>query len=91
MSDLLCVISPHEKGFWQADVYKAGCDEEGVQPLWFATGKKGDDRYGVMNKASEAYPGIMFIAGVTGRCSDCSEEYFEMETHCECGSILSEP
>ena len=56
-SDLLCVISSHEKGFWQADVFD---DPDADVPEWFCTGKKGDDAGAVITMASKAYPGITF-------------------------------
>ena len=36
MDKRICIVSPHEKGFWQADVYLDGW-EDGVEPDWFAT------------------------------------------------------
>lgn len=87
---LLCVVSPHEKGFWQADVYIDGF-AEGVPPDWFTTGKKGDDQYEVMTMASRAYPGIKFTAGITGICVECGEEHFELEEECiNCGGIVGD-
>lgn len=83
------VVSPHEKGFWQVDVYEDKC-EEGVTPVWFATGKKGDDMYAVLNKAISVFHDIHFVAGITGVCPECSEEYFELEEVCICSAVIEQ-
>jgi len=88
LNDLLCVISPNEKGFWQADVYYNYCESEETQPDCFYTGKRDEDRYAVISRVSKEFPGIRFVAGVTGTCQECGEQYFEMESHCECGGLI---
>lgn len=78
---LLCVISPHEKGFWQADVYMEGF-KEGINPDWYCTGKKGDDQYEMITNIAKLYPGITFKAGITGICMECEEEHCALEEDC---------
>jgi len=89
-NELLCIISPHEKGFWQADLYFNGFTE-GVPPDWFCTGKKGDDQYEIITRVANDYPGVKFVAGITGICIDCGEEHFALEDAClECGGIIGD-
>ena len=89
LTDLLCVVSPHEKGFWQADVYFYGWDE-GIPPDWFCTGKRGGTKEEIINMVIERYPSARIVDGVLGICPDCGEEYFEVETHCYCGQVANE-
>ncbi len=87
LTDLLCVVSPNAKGFWQADVYIEGWDE-GIPPDWFCTGKRGGTKKDIINRVRDKYPDIKVVDGITGTCPDCGEEYFELETHCDCGQLL---
>ena len=80
MSELLCVLSPHEKGFWQADVYLEGFVEG--PPDWFMTGSKGGDREMVVNEVRNKYPSILIVPGVIGVCVDCGEEQTEFNEFC---------
>lgn len=89
LNDLLCVISPHEKGFWQADVYFNGWSE-GVSPDWFCTGKIGGDRNVIVSKVQGQFPNPKIVDGITGVCIDCGEEYFSLEQECECGGIIGD-
>lgn len=90
MSDLLCVVSPHEKGFWQADIYHEGW-AEGLSPDWFCTGKIGGTKEEIIAQAKNTYPYAKFICGITGVCIDCGEEYFELEQECaDCGGIIGD-
>ena len=88
LTDLLCVVSPNKEGFWQADVYYHYWEPEGTPPDWFCTGMRGEDRYAVISRVSKEFPGIRFVAGVTGSCPECGKQYFELESHCECGELL---
>ncbi len=51
----VCVISQHEKGFWQADIY-LDCWQEGAVPDWFCTGKIGGTKQDVIARAKKNYP-----------------------------------
>ena len=62
LTDLLCVVSPHEKGFWQADVYFYGWDE-GIPPDWFCTGKRGGTKEEIINMVIERYPSARIVMG----------------------------
>lgn len=87
---LLCVVSPHHKGFWQADIYLAGWDE-GVSPDWFCTGKSGGSRDEVIEKALATHPGAQVVSGITGTCDNCSAEFFNLEDVCDdCGDFVSD-
>jgi len=87
--DLTCIISLHKKGFWQADVFDFSGGNEGNLPIWFCTGKTHDDQYSVISKASVEYPGIKFLAAISGQCEDCGEQYFMNENECTCnGKII---
>lgn len=87
---LLCVVSPHHKGFWQADIYLAGWDE-GVSPDWFCTGLAGGSRHDVVAKALESHPGAKVVSGLTGTCDNCSAEFFNLEEICvDCGDFVSD-
>ena len=57
VDDLMCVVSIDEDGTVNIDVYEKGCDEEGIKPIWSASG----DNYSVFSKANIAFPGIKFI------------------------------
>jgi hypothetical protein len=84
----ICIVSPHEKGFWQADVYNEGW-AEGVPPDWVRTGKLGGKRSELIDAVLERFPGIEVIDGVTGICPECSEEYFNLEEECiDCECFL---
>lgn len=90
MSDLLCVVSPHEKGFWQADVYHEGWTE-GLSPDWFCTGKIGGTKEEIIEKVKNTYPSTKFTNGITGVCIDCGAEYCELEQECaDCGGIIGD-
>lgn len=89
LNRLLCIVSPHEKGFWQADVYEDGW-EECVLPDWFCTGKIGGTRDEIIEKVRIAYPDATFESGVTGVCLECGESYFNLENECECDGIVGE-
>lgn len=59
----LVIISKHEKGFWQADLYLEGCgipaDEWeliGPVPDGFFTMKRGQTMLEAMHKAKEKWP-----------------------------------
>ena len=90
LSALLCVVSPHEKGFWQADVYLEGWVEGGV-PDWFCTGSIGGTKEEIILKARESYPEATLIDGTTGVCVDCGNEFFNLEQACDdCGGIVGD-
>lgn len=64
MSDNLVIVSYHEKGFWQADLFE-GCahlndeelDESGFSPDAFFTGKIGETQAEVTARARQKWPG----------------------------------
>jgi hypothetical protein len=86
----IAVISPHEKDFWQADIYEQGFSEDTL-PDWFCTGKKGGDKDEIIAKVRAEFPGIEFTDGVTGVCADCGEEHFNLEEECsECGGVVDD-
>jgi len=87
--DIIAIVSLHEKGFWQADVYYDGHDD--AIPDWFCTGKCNDDMFGVINIVSKQFPGITFAQGITGICDDCQEEFILNESVCYCGGSISQP
>jgi len=90
LNDLLCVVSPHQKGFWQADVYLEGWIE-GVPPDWFCTGAIGGTKEQIIAKVKEAYPKADFVDGITGICIDCGKEHFLLEQEClDCGGIIGD-
>lgn len=89
LNELLCVVSPHEKGFWCADVYLEGW-EEGLTPDWFCTGKIGGTKDEIIAKAKQAYPNAKFEDGITGVCMECGEEHFNLEKECYCGGIIGD-
>lgn len=49
MSNLICIISPHEKRFWQADIYRNGWSED-ESPNGFCTGKVGGTKEELIEK-----------------------------------------
>jgi len=82
----VCITSPHEEGFWQADVYLDGW-YEGAAPDGFCTSKLGGSRSEVISKVRVHHPSITIIEGVTGICSECAQEHFNLELVCDdCGS-----
>lgn len=90
LNDLLCVVSPHEKGFWQADIYLGGW-YEGAASDWYCTGKIGGTKEDVIAKAKESYPEAKVTDGITGICMDCYEEQFNLEQECtDCGGIVGD-
>lgn len=89
LNDSLCIVSPHEKGFWQADVYFNGW-HEGSSPDWFCTGKIGDDRDDIISKVRERFSSPKIVDGITGICIECGEEFFLLESECECGGIIDD-
>ena len=87
---LLCVVSPHEKGFWQADIYVDGWSE-GSAPDWFCTGKIGGTKAEIVEIAKKVYPTAKVTDGITGICTDCAEEHFSLEIECVyCGGIIGD-
>ena len=85
----ICIVSPHEKGFYDAAIYNDGWYEDAV-PDAFMTGKIGGARPDFEKKVKEKYPDSQIVPGVTGFCDWCQEEHFEMETECEsCGENVS--
>jgi hypothetical protein len=87
---LLCVVSPHEKGFWQADIYFDGWSE-GSAPDYFFTGKSGEARNDIIEKVKQTYPLASVVDGITGICTDCAEEHFNLESECaHCGGIIGD-
>ena len=90
VNDPICIISPHPKGFWQADVYFQGW-EDGLSCDWFCTSAVGATKQNIIDKVTDAHGDIEIVDGVTGLCHDCCEEYFELEDVClECDQPLSE-
>ena len=89
LNELLCVVSPHEKGFWQADVYLEGW-KEGIVPDWFCTGKIGGTKDEIIDKVRETYPDVKIEDGITGVCVECGEYYFNLEQECACGGIVGD-
>ena len=90
MTESICIISPHVKGFWQADVYLDGW-EEGVLPDWFRTGKIGGTKEQMEAEIIKGcWSGISFIDGITGICTECGEEYFNLERQCDCGGLIED-
>ncbi len=86
----MIVVSPHIKGFWQADVYQEGW-MSGMIPDWFCTGSKDGTREEVVAKALAVYPAAKVVEGMTGACIDCGEEHFNLEELCaDCGGIVSD-
>lgn len=85
---LLCVISLHDKGFWQADVYDK--EAEHYSPNWFCTGKNGDDAGAVISRASREFPGIDFMfAKAECPCCDAQVTINGTELTCdECGAVF---
>lgn len=85
-----CIVSPHEKGFWQADLYLDGW-REGVSGDWFCTGEIGGTKSDIVSKVKESYPNAKFEDGITGICIDCGCEFFNLENECgDCGGIVGE-
>ena len=85
MSNLVCVVSPHEKGVWRVDFYPKGL-AEGLSPDWVCTGKIGGTKEDIVAQVKTTYPNAKFIQGLTGECIDCGEEFYELEQECnECG------
>ncbi len=90
LSDLLCIVSPNKKGFWEADVYYKGW-EEGLTPDWCCSCKIGGTKEQVIKKVKEHFPSPKIVDGVTGHCNDCGEEHFLLETKCEeCGGLIAD-
>lgn len=88
MADLTCVVSPHEKGFWQVDIYHEGW-AEGLSPDWFCTGKLGGTKEEIIAQVKNEYPNVKIVQGLTGVCVDCGEEFYELEQKCnECGGVI---
>jgi len=88
MSDLLCVISWHKDGFWQADVFS---DLDSESPEWFCTGKRGDEVWGVVNTTAQEFGGkIKFVQGYCGECAGCGCEFIKPIAECECGGDVQE-
>lgn len=89
-NELLCVISPSNKGFWVADIYFDG-QSEGESPDWFCTGKIGGTKDDIITKVKESYPDAKFTDGITGICIDCGEDHFNLDSECiYCGGIIGE-
>lgn len=90
LNDLLCVVSPHENGFWQADIYTEG-QEEGVAPDGFLTGAIGGERGEVVAEVRTKYPGILIVPGVVGVCGVCGEEQVAFRDFCpDCGGVIGD-
>jgi len=75
----ICIVSLHQKGFWMADTYYDGWFE-GAVPDWYVLNKTKD---GVKDIVKKEFPSIKFEDGVTGKCDECEEQYFLLETICE--------
>ena len=89
-NELLCVVSPHVKGFWQADIFVEGW-QEGAAPDWFCTGKIGGTKEEIIVEAKQHYPAAKVTDGITGICIDCGEEQFNLESECgDCGGIVGD-
>jgi hypothetical protein len=65
MSDLV-IISEHEKGFWQADMYRNGSEiapsdfeQMGLAPDDFFTMRSGQSALDTMHKAQTRWPGAL--------------------------------
>ena len=54
----ICLLSVHEKDFWQADVYYGGW-HEGAAPDWFCTGKLSGNRGDIIAKVRKVFPEIL--------------------------------
>ena len=78
---MICVISWHEKGFWNADMYEDD-DENYDDPIGYATGKRGTNRYELINRVIKQYSGIKLIAGVIETCLECGEEIEDDDKRC---------
>jgi len=90
MSEQICIVSPHEKGFWQADIYLEGWSE-GIAADWFCTGKIGGTKEDIIAKAKAVYPDIKIDDGITGICIECGCEFFDLESECDdCGGIVGD-
>jgi len=90
MSDLLCIVSPHKKGFWQAEIYFSGWEEGYLRDAFF-TGKIGGTKEQIINRLNEQYQNPKIVDGVTGYCDECGEEYCLLERECTCGGIVNDP
>ena len=62
----LVIISKHDKGFWQADLYRDGCaipsadwEEIGPTPDAFFTMRRGQSSMDAMHKAQEKWPSAL--------------------------------
>lgn len=89
MSNLICIVSPHEKGFWQVDVYLDGWIE-GLVPDWFCTGKVGGTKEEIVTMVKKEYPEAEFTDGATGSCDGCGEYHFSLDQYCDhCGDGIN--
>jgi len=86
--DSICLVSPHEKGFWQADIYFEGWDEGGSDH--FFTGEIGGTKEQIIMAVNKRYPQIKIFDGVTGICTECNKEFFLLESECNCGGVVGE-
>ena len=87
---MICIVSPHEKGFWQADVYFDGW-MEGITADWFCTGSIGGTKESIIEKVRGQFPQSKIIDGITGVCLDCGAEHFLLEDECrDCGGFVDD-
>ena len=86
IENLICVVSWHEKKFWQADVFERENNESA--PIWYCTGDSKENVFGVINTTNKAYPGVKFQLGLSVSCSECGEEFIFQEYRYKCGGEI---
>jgi len=90
MSKPEVIISPDERGFWHADIYRQGW-YEGAAPDGFMTGPTGGTRQEMTDLARSVYGDVTITDGITGTCEDCGEDHYNLETECnDCGGLINE-
>lgn len=91
MNKPVCIVSPHENGFWMADYYSEGWSED-VTPDGYLSGSIGGSKEKVIEKAKKYWPKAEFVDGITGTCNECGEYHFLLEPFCiVCGGEVNEP
>ena len=80
------ILYPKETGGWMYDYYSDGWFEGAAPDGWGHHECKST----LVDQIKDRYPGIEINRGITGYCDECGEEYFDLETHCDCGQALSE-
>ncbi len=80
------ILFPWEKGGWMFNYFSEGWYEGAAPDGW----GKHKDMSALIQEIKKQYPSVRINRGVTGYCNECAEEYFDLETHCDCGQELSD-